>query len=71
MADVKYPKGENICVTCYGKDGNPMFLITEKPMTGYFFLYEFAGDSLTKLGKAQSPLELEEKFDVKKRMGCV
>lgn len=67
--EVKYPKGEETCVTCCDRDGRPLFLITTKPLTGYFFLYEFTGDGLVKLGKGQSPLELEERFHVKKRMG--
>lgn len=66
---VKYPKGEDVCVTCCERGGKPLFLITTKPLTGYFFLYEFTEDGLVKLGKGQSPLELEEKFYVKKRMG--
>ena len=67
--EVKYPKGEDVCVTCYDRSGRAMFLITSKPLVGYFFLYEFTGDGLVKLGKGQSPLELEERFHVKKRMG--
>ncbi len=68
--EIKYPKGETGCVTCYNKDHEPLFLITQKPLTETFFLYEFTGDGLVKLGKAQSPLELEKKFNVKQRMGC-
>lgn len=67
--EAKYPKGEDVCVTCYECGGRPLFLITTKPLTGYFFLYEFTADGLVKLGKGQSPLELEEKFNVRKRMG--
>lgn len=67
--EVKYPKGEDICVTCCERGGKPLLLITTKPLTGYFFLYEFTEDGLVKLGKGQSPLELEERFNVKKRMG--
>lgn len=70
--EIKYPKGEDVCVTCYERGGvKPLFLITTKPLTGYFFLYEFTADELVKLGKGQSPLELEERFEVKKRMGVV
>lgn len=67
--EVKYPKGENVCVTYCERSGKPLFLITTKPLTGHFFLYEFTGDGLVRLGKGLSPLELEEKFDVRKRMG--
>lgn len=67
--EVKYPKGEDVCVTCCERGGKPLFLITTKPLTGHFFLYEFTGDGLVKLGKGLSPFELEEKFNVRKRMG--
>ncbi len=67
--EARYPKGENVRATYYDKNGNPLFLSTTKPTTGYFFLYEFAGDGLVRLGKGQSPIKLEEEFNVKKRMG--
>ena len=67
--EIKYPKGENICVTCYDSSGNRLFLITHKPLVDIYFIYEFTGDGLVKLGKGQSPLELEAKFNVRKRMG--
>ena len=67
--DVKYPKGEDRCVTCYGPDGKPLFLITAKPSIGCFYIYEFTTSGLVRLGKGKSPIELEEKFDVRKRMG--
>lgn len=67
--EVKYPKGEDVCVTFCDRSGRPLFLITTKHITGYFFLYEFTGDGLVKLGKGLSPLELEAKFEVRKRMG--
>ena len=66
---VKCPKGEDSCVTYYGPDGNPLFRLTTKPSTGHFFLYEFTASGLVRLGKGRSPLELEEKYDVRKRMG--
>lgn len=68
QSEAKYPKGEDVCVVCCKRGGEPLFLVTTKPLTGYFFLYEFTGDGLKKLGKGLSPLELEEKFDVKRRM---
>lgn len=67
--EIKYPKGEAVCVTCCNKGHEPMFLITQKPLTETFFLYEFTVDGLVKLGKGMSPLELEEKYNVGKRMG--
>ena len=69
-SEVKYPKGENVCVTCCKRGGEPMFLITYKPLVDTYFIYEFTGDELVKLGKGQSPSELEKKFDVKRRIGA-
>ena len=69
-SEVKYPKGENVCVTCCERGGKPMFLITNKPLIDTYFIYEFTGDGLVKLGKGQSPSELEKKFDVKRRIGA-
>lgn len=66
---IKYPKGEDVCATCVDKNGNPVFLITSKPSIGYFYIYEFTDSGLIKLGKGQSPLELEDKYNVRSRMG--
>lgn len=68
-SEIKYPKGEDVCVTCCDRDGKQLFLITHKPLVDTYFIYEFTGDGLVKLGKGQSPLELEVKFNVRKRMG--
>ena len=68
--EIKYPKGEDVCVTCCERGGKPKFLITHKPLVGIYFIYEFTGDGLVKLGKGQSPSELEKKFDVKRRIGA-
>lgn len=67
--EIKYPKGENICATCCDRNGKQLFLITHKPLVDNYFIYEFTGDGLVKLGRGQSPLELEVKFDVRKKMG--
>ena len=67
--EIKYPRGENVCVIYCDCRGKPFFLITTKPITGCFFIYEFKEDGLTRLGKGLSPIELEERFDVRKRMG--
>ena len=57
-------------MTCSERGGKPMFLITHKPLIDTYFIYEFTGDGLVKLGKGQSPSELERKFDVKRRIGA-
>ena len=54
------------------RDGDKLLynqILTSKPARDFYFLYEVLEDgSLKKLGKARSPTELEEKFDVKSRM---
>lgn len=67
--DVKRPKGERSCVIYCERGGKPLFLLTNKLQTGGFFLYEFSERGLVKLGKGLSPTELEERFEVKRRMG--
>lgn len=41
---------------------NNVYYITSKNIGDYYFLYKLDGDKAVKLGKAKSPLELEEKF---------
>ncbi len=49
-----------------------MFIITSKESSrDYYFLYELVDGSFKKLGRARSPKELEEKYDVDKRIGVV
>lgn len=70
MSEPKYPKGERVWVGIYNKDHEPMFIITSKESSrDYYFLYELIGGSFKKLGRARSPKELEEKYDVDKRIG--
>ena len=63
--EIKYPKGETVWVSYQKSDGTPIFILTSKPARDFYFLYEVLDDgSVKKLGKARSPTELEEKFDV-------
>lgn len=72
MSSPKYPKDERICVGYYSVDNELLFILTsKKPSNGYFYLYELDGGSFKKLGKAHSPKELEDKFDVEKKMRAV
>lgn len=66
----KIQNGEIVCVTCCNKESAPLFLITSKPLTGMYYIYEFTDSGLSKIGKGQSPSELEEKFNIKERMGA-
>ncbi len=72
MSEPKYPKGERVWVGIYSKDHELMFIITSRESSrDYYFLYELVDGSFKKLGRARSPKELEEKYDVDKRIGVV
>lgn len=67
--ELKIPKGEQVWVRYCKSSGEPVCVLTSKPARDFYFLYAVNADgSLTKLGKARSPTELEEKFDVQSRM---
>lgn len=66
---IKYPKNETVWVIYKDIDGRPVCIITSKLTGDYYFLYEVLPDGeLNKLGRAHSPTELEEKYDVNTRM---
>lgn len=67
---IKVQRGEIVWVTYRSADGVPMFIITSKAARDSYTLYEAAKDgSLTKLGKSDNPDELEDRFDVLKKIG--
>ena len=63
----KIPAGETASVT-YLSAGVERFLLTFKPATGFYCLYEIATDGLKKLGRDHSPFILEEKFNITERL---
>lgn len=65
---IKYPKGETVWVTYYASDGSPVFLMTSPPARDFYFLYAVSPEgNITKLGKAKTPVELEEKYNTKEK----
>lgn len=46
------------------------FILTSKESREFYFLYELVDGEFKKLGKARTPKELEDKFEVSKRMRC-
>ena len=63
------PKNEQMWWLYRNKSGTPIFLMTSKKNRDYDYLYEvLPGDELKKLGRAKTPPELEEKFDVDRKM---
>lgn len=64
-----YPKGETVWVRYVDRNQNTLFILTSKETSrDFYFLYELVGDSFKKLGKARSPTELEEKYQVHERL---
>lgn len=56
--------GESVWVSYYDKSGNLIGLITSKDIRDYYYYYEASEDGLKKLGKARTPVELEEKYHI-------
>ena len=63
------PKTERIVVTYWNTEGEKVAVLTQKQMDGSFLLYEVSGREINRLGKGNSPLALEEKYHIRKRMG--
>lgn len=63
------PKAESIVVTYWNTEGEKVAVLTQKQMDGSFLLYEVSGKETNRLGKGNSPLALEEKYHIRKRMG--
>lgn len=61
MAVNGIPKTERIWVKRITEKGETYY-ITSKDIRDYYFLYKMDGDKAVKLGKAKSPLELEQKY---------
>lgn len=60
--DLKIPKGE-VLWTRYGDGERITHIITSKADRSLYFLYAVLPDkALKKLGKAKTPVELEERF---------
>lgn len=67
---VKAPKGERIWVSYNNYSYTPLFVITSKISSReYYYLYEVAENlCLKKIGRARSPNELEERFNIKEQI---
>ena len=63
-------KGERVLVSYYNTDHELVFILTSKQPRDYYFLYELVNGKLKRLGRAKSPTELEEKFEVNQRLEC-
>lgn len=67
--ELKYPKGERIWVRCLNQAHELKFIITSKEVSrDFYFLYKLVDGEFRKLGRSRSPKELEEKFEVDKKL---
>jgi len=65
---ISCPRGEQIWLRYNNLDGELLFMLTSKVSNrDYYYLYEVKEGSLEKLGRARTPIELEDKFSIKKR----
>ena len=71
MEKYKYPKGEKVWRRYYNSNRELKFIITSKSTRDAYFLYELVDGEFKKLGKAKTPPELVEKYDVEKKIGVV
>lgn len=61
---MKIPRNENLCTTYCNANGVTLFIMTVDLFGVTYFLYEVCGGKIKKLGKANSPTELERKHSV-------
>lgn len=61
---MKIPKNENLCTTYCDANDVVLFIMTRDLFGITYFLYEVCGDKIKKLGKANSPTELERNYSV-------
>lgn len=61
-------KNEHIMTSFFRKD-ELVAVITANQLETVFFLYEYNDGEYRKLGKSESPLELERKYRIPERMG--
>lgn len=66
---MKSPKGEHVWEGYYDINGNLKFIITSKENRDQYFLYECVDGEFRKLGKAKTPPDLAEKFDIARKIG--
>lgn len=69
MEQIKYPRGETVWVGYYDVRKNLRFIMTSKENDrSLYFLYKLVDGRFKKIGRAQSPKEIEDKFEILKRL---
>ena len=64
----KIPSSEIEWVEYLSREHKPLFLLRSKEPRDFYFLYEILDDGYKRIGKATSPIALEEKYKVIERM---
>lgn len=62
-------RGEHAMTSLCSKNGAEIGLITANQSETMFYLYEVVDGHYRKLGKSDSPLELEKRYRMYERMG--
>lgn len=68
MNKIKYPQSEIVWQSYYNVSGELQFIITSKHIRDTYYLYELKNNKFVKLGKAKTPIKLEETYDIKNRI---
>ena len=70
MESPKYPRGERVWRRYFDASGNLRFILTSRENSReYYYLYEYGDGAFKRLGRASSPKDLEEKYDVDAKIG--
>lgn len=65
----KFPTSEIVWATYYNGDGELQYVVTSKRSRDNYYLYKMESKALVKVGKADSPDELCDKYDIWKDLG--
>lgn len=68
ISKIVYPKNEFVWVQYCNNEDELVYIITSKQSRDCYYLYEFTDGAFNKLGKSQSPVDLEAKFKVVERI---
>lgn len=68
MNKLKHPKGEIVWVTYRNTSEEIKYIMTSKPIRDTYYLYELVDGEFKKLGKAKTPLKLEEAYKLNEKL---
>lgn len=65
----KLPDSEIVWATYYNVNGELLYVVTSKRSRDNYYLYKMESKALVKVGKADSPDELCDKYNIWKDLG--